>query len=204
MSDDWIDNTPDALRRAARTMLMEKQQSIYHHGDQASAVYRVLEGEVRLTRFSPQGAEIVLYRAREGDFFAEASISNNVYHCDAICTRSGSCLRLPVAALRHCLIDDPDFSMSWIATLSHNLRLQRSGQERLNLKSLRMRIIHYLLDRGKEGRLDLDQPLIRWAGELGSSHEALYRTLAKMEREGVLQRQGQTLTLLQAQADSPI
>jgi len=178
-------------------MDMGKGQRIFRLGDEVEAVYRVLDGEVCLTRFSPEGAEIVLYRAREGDFFAEASLFGTHYHCDAICTRSGRCLRLPAEALRHCLVNDPGFAMEWVAMLSRNIRRQRAAQERLGLKSLRMRVIHYLVDRGEEGRVKLDQPIIRWAVELGASHEALYRTLAEMEREGVLQRQGQTLILLQ-------
>lgn len=91
---------------------------------------------------------------------------------------------------------DSDFALEWIAIFSGCLRRQRAAQERGNLKSLRMRVIHYLVDLGKTGRVELDQPVIRWAAELGASHEALYRTLAEMEREGMLQRQGQTLTLL--------
>lgn len=182
-------------------MGMEKGQRIFSFGDAVDNVYRVLDGEVCLTRFSPGGTEIVLSRAREGEFFAEASLFGSRYHCNAICARSGNCLRLPVDALRHCLSSDPAFAMEWIATLSGNLRRQRAAQERLSLKSLRMRVIHYLVDRGKEGRVELDQPIIRWAAELGASHEALYRTLAEMEREGVLQRQGQTLTLVQQQSE---
>lgn len=204
LTDDWIGQTPDRLRLAARPMDIGKGQRIFRFGDKVDAVYRVLDGEVCLTRFSPEGAEIVLHRAREGDFFAEASLFGTQYHCDAICTRSGRCLRLPAEALRHCLANDPGFAMEWIATLSKNLRRQRAAQERLGLKSLRMRVIHYLVDRGKEGRVELDQPIIRWAVELGASHEALYRTLAEMEREGVLQRHGQTLTLLQRQPDPPV
>jgi len=204
LTDDWIGQTPDRLRLAARPMDIGKGQRIFRFGCKVDAVYRVLDGEVCLTRFSPEGAEIVLHRAREGDFFAEASLFGTQYHCDAICTRSGRCLRLPAEALRHCLANDPGFSMEWIATLSKNLRRQRAAQERLGLKSLRMRVIHYLVDRGKEGRVELDQPIIRWAVELGASHEALYRTLAEMEREGVLQRHGQTLTLLQRQPDPPV
>jgi len=127
----------------------------------------------------------------------EASLFGARYHCDAICTRAGRCLQLPANALRHCLTNNPNFAMEWIATLSRSLRRQRAAQERLGLKSLRMRVIHYLVDRGVEGRVELDQPILRWAVELGASHEALYRTLAEMEREGVLQRQGQTLTLSQ-------
>ncbi len=44
--------------------------------------------------------------------------------------------------------------------------------------------------------MTLDQPVIRWATELGVTHEALYRTLADMAREGVLRREGQTLILI--------
>ena len=204
MTADWTGQFPDALRLAAHPIDMGKGQRIFRFGDGADAVYRVLDGEVCLTRFSPEGAEIVLHRAREGDFFAEASLFGTHYHCDAICTRPGRCLRLPAAALRHCLSNDPDFAMEWIATLSGNLRRQRAAQERLGLKSLRMRVIHYLVDRGIEGRVKLDQPILRWAVELGASHAALYRTLAEMEREGILQRQGQTLTLTQRQSNSPI
>ena len=196
MAEDWIEQFLGTLRLAASRIDINKGQRIFHLGDEVDAVYRVLDGEVCLTRFSPEGAEIVLHRAREGDFFAEASLFGTQYHCDAICTRSGCCLRLPAEALRHCLANDPGFAMEWVATLSRNLRRQRAAQERLGLKSLRMRVIHYMVDRGKEGRVELDQPIIRWATELGASHEALYRTLAEMEREGILQRQGQTLILL--------
>ncbi|MDP2782599.1 Crp/Fnr family transcriptional regulator [Devosia sp.] len=204
MTEDWIEQFPDTLRLAARPLDIRKGQYIFRFGDEADAVYRVVEGEVCLTRFSPEGTEIVLHRAREGDFFAEASLFGTHYHCDAICTRPGRCLRLPAETLRHCLANDPGFAMEWIATLSRNLRRQRASQERLGLKSLRLRVIHYLVDRGKEGRVELDQPIIRWATELGASHEALYRTLAEMEREGILQRQGQTLTLMQRQPGSSI
>lgn len=204
MAEDWLEKFPDMLRQTARAMYMSKSQRIFRMGDKVDAVYLALEGEVCLTRFSPEGAEIILHRAREGGFFAEASLFGSRYHCDAICTRAGRYLQLPANALRHCLANDPGFAMEWIATLSRSLRRQRAAQERLGLKSLRMRVIHYLVDRGVEGRVELDQPIIRWAVELGASHEALYRTLAEMEREGILQRQGQTLTLLQKQLDTPV
>lgn len=204
LTDDWIRQAPDSLRQAAYPLDMGKGQTIFRFGDEVDAVYRVLEGEICLTRFSPEGAEIVLYRAREGAFLAEASLFANHYHCDAICSRSGRYLRLPADALRQCLASDSDFALKWIAILSGSLRKQRAAQERGNLKSLRMRVIHYLVDRGKAGRVDLDQPIIRWAAELGASHEALYRTLAEMEREGLLQRQGQTLTLLYPSQSAPL
>ena len=68
MSKDWIGQAPDALRLAAYPVDMGKGQPVFRFGDEVDAVYRVLEGEVCLTRFSPEGTEIVLYRACEGDF----------------------------------------------------------------------------------------------------------------------------------------
>lgn len=204
LTDDWIGQAPDRLRLAASPVEMSKGEPVFRFGDEVDAVYRVLEGEICLTRFSPEGTEIVLYRAREGDFLAEASLFATHYHCDAICSRSGRYLRLPADALRQSLSSNPDFALEWISILSGSLRKQRAAQERLNLKSLRMRVIHYLVDRGKEGRVELDQPVIRWAAELGASHEALYRTLAEMAREGLLQRQGQTLTLLYPAQGKPL
>lgn len=204
LTNDWIERAPDSLRQAVSSVEMEKGEWVFRYGDAVNAVYRVLKGEICLTRFSPEGSEIVLHRAREGDFLAEASLFASYYHCDAVCTRAGRYLRLPADAMRQCLASAPDFAMGWIATLSGCLRKQRASQERLNLKSLRMRVIHYLVDQGKAGRVELDQPVIRWAAELGASHEALYRTLAEMEREGLLQRQGQTLTLLFSAQGEPL
>ena len=195
LTDDWIRHAPDSLRQTAYPLDMGKGQVIFRIGDEVDAVYRVLEGEICLTRFSPEGTEIVLHRAREGDFLAEASLFATHYHCDAICSRSGRYLRLSADALRQLLANDADFALEWIATLSRSVRQQRAAQERLRLKSLRMRIIHYIEDRGEAGRVELDQPVNRWATELGASHEALYRTLAEMEREGLLLRQVQTLVL---------
>ena len=194
----------DTFLIAARVSGMDKGQAIFRAGDAADAVYRVIEGEVHLARRTPDGTEVILQRAREGDFFAEPSLFGTHYHCDAICARPGRYLHLPSDALRQRLSNDPDFAMEWIASLSRSLRKQRAAQERLALKSLRKRVVHYLVDCGEDGRGTLDQPVIRWAAELGASHEALYRTLAEMERDGVLQRRGQTLTLLQRQPDPPV
>lgn len=188
---------PDRLSAAARGLHLEPGQAVFRAGDAASAVYRVLAGEVHMLRRAPDGAEIVLQRARAGDFFAEASLFATHYHCDAVSVGASRCLCLPAESVRQCLGQDPEFALAWIASLSRSLRLQRAAQERLALKSTRARIVHYLVDRGDNGRVTLDQPLLRWATELGVSHEALYRTLAAMEKDGLLAREGATLALLE-------
>lgn len=187
---------PESLMQASQALRFDKNQAVFRTGDAADAVYRVMAGEVHLLRRAPDGSAIVIHRARAGDFFAEASLFGKRYHCDAVCVQAGRCLRLPADVLRQSLASEPDFALEWMAALSRNLRRQRAAQERMALKGTRARVVHYLVDHGEAGRVAFDQPLIRWAEELGVSHEALYRTLASMEKESVLARDGLTLRLL--------
>lgn len=189
---------PRDLLQASRALTFGAGRTVFRANDPAEAVYRVLSGEVHLQRYAPNGAIIVLQRARTGEFFAEASLFGKRYHCDAVCVQDCRCQRLPANAMRKVLRNDATFALVWIAAAARALRQQRAAQERLALKTTRDRVVHYLVDRGEDGRLTLDQPLIAWARELGVSHEALYRTLAAMEKAGVLTRHGATLALLPA------
>jgi CRP-like cAMP-binding protein len=189
-------NFPESLMQSSQLLHLERNQTVFRNGKVADAVFRVQAGEVHLLRYAPDGAAVVIHRARPGDFFAEASLFGKRYHCDAVCIKPSICLRLPANALRQALQEDPVLAMEWIATLSGNLRRQRSALERMALKGTRARIAHYLVDRGENGKITLDQPLIEWARELGVSHEALYRTLAAMEKDQSLLRGGNTLQLL--------
>jgi CRP/FNR family transcriptional regulator, dissimilatory nitrate respiration regulator len=187
---------PESLMQASQAIRFDKNQLVFQAGDEADAVYRVMAGEVHLLRHAPDASSIIIHRARVGDFFAEASLFGKRYHCDAVCVQPSRCLRLPADDLRQSLANDSGFAMEWMAALSRNLRRQRADQERMALKSTRARVVHFLVDRGEAGQVTFDQPLIRWAEELGVSHETMYRTLAGMEKDGVLSRDGLTLRLL--------
>ena len=64
------------------------------------------------------------------------------------------------------------------------------------MRSAEQRVIHAIESEGSGGRLQPHGTLKDWAAELGLTHEALYRTLAKMEAEGKLRTLGGTLMLL--------
>ena len=46
------------------------------------------------------------------------------------------------------------------------------------------RVLHFIECEGRDGKLELPSSRKAWAAELGLSHEALYRTLAQMEKAG--------------------
>lgn len=185
---------PDALQNVARTVEVKKGALLFRRGDKAKGVYWVKLGQVRLQRYAPDGSEIILHCAREGDYLAEASLSAKSYHCDALCTEAAELILLPSTALVACIRQDPDFAIAWTVALSHNLRAVRMRLERSGLKNARDRILHYLVSEGGEkGCVTLSQPMMSWAAELGIAHETLYRTLADLEKSGVIERHERTI-----------
>jgi len=185
---------PAGLRAACRVRAVSQGERIFRAGAAADAVFRMIEGEAQLLRAGPDGSEIVLQRARPGEYFAEASLFSDRYHCDARCAASGRLLVLPAEALRRALAREPAFATAWVHTLSRALRDARARCERLSLKRAGDRIVHFLANTsGKE--IELGQPLNAWARELGLTQEALYRALARLERAGILARRGRRLRL---------
>jgi CRP/FNR family transcriptional regulator, dissimilatory nitrate respiration regulator len=164
-------------------------EAVFLLGEPARAVYFLQEGEVHLQRHGPDGATVILHRARAGEFFAEASFGSDRYHCTAVCIRPSRVLALPAAALRERLESDPAFTVQWVSLLSAQLRRQRAAVERLQMKSAEERIRHHLLTEGQPpGEMHLECSLTHWAGMLGLTRETLYRTLARMENRGELRR----------------
>lgn len=157
-------------------------------GDRPKAMYFVLGGEIRLVRQSSSGGEIVLQRSRQG-FLAEASFDQRAYHCDAVAVIPTELLAIPRNQFSDAL-DDATFRQQWIRHLARELRRVRAQAERLSLKTARERILHFIETEGESGSIALTQSKKDWAAELGLTHEALYRALAHLQRDGELEVTG--------------
>jgi CRP-like cAMP-binding protein len=154
-------------------------------------------GAVRLVRYGRAGEEVVLHDASAGEFFAEASLDSSKYHCDALATEPTDLLQVPAVALRDLLENDKEFAHEWVGLLARQLRAARTRVERLSLKSAAERVRHLLVSEGRGSRcqVELRGTLKDLSRQLGLTHEVLYRTLATMEREGVIERKEGILRL---------
>ena len=187
---------PPALREAARLTECLAGATLFRQGGRPKAMYFVLDGEVRLLRRTRGGAEVVLQRSR-GGFFAEASLDSKAYHCDAVAAAACRLLAFPMDAYREALDRDAAFRNAWMALLAREVRRLRARCERLSLHGAADRIRHAIESEGTSGTLILVQSRKAWAAELGLSHEALYRALARLQAEGGLVVEGERLTLRQ-------
>lgn len=167
-------------------------ETVFRLGGRARHVYFLQHGRVLLHRFGPAGEEVVIHAAAAGEFFAEASLHSERYHCTATAAEPSRVAAIESAALRERIQADPAFAMQWVETVSRQLRRLRARVERLSLRSAAERVQHLLLTEG-QGTPPAYTPggtLRQLAAELGLTHEALYRTLSALERDGRIARRG--------------
>jgi CRP-like cAMP-binding protein len=161
-------------------------------------LYEVVSGVVRLLRVDRSGREVVLHRATAGETFAEASLYSTTYHCDAIASTDAVVRLYPKTGVLRSLEQNPKAARAFTAMLARQVMTLRTRLEQRNIQSARDRVRHYLaVQAGSDGRtVELVGTIKDLAGELGLTHEALYRTLADMQAKGEIERRPGTIKLL--------
>jgi CRP-like cAMP-binding protein len=192
-------NTQDWLPRSLRTSTIERRlaagQAVFHRSDRASGVYEIVSGKVRLTRVDAEGRELLLGIACPGDTFAEASLFSPIHCCTAVAMSKAVVRLYPKASLLAEFARNPQSTQAFAALLAHQVMDLRTRLERQNLHSARDRVRHYLATGAEAGTVVLPGTVKDLAGELGLSHEALYRTLSEMEEEGEIARSKGSISL---------
>ena len=174
----------------------KKHQTLFLTGERPHWMFFVVSGEVTLERTELQGEPVVLQRTRLG-FVSEASLKVAKYHCDALAIVDTTVIKVPAKELAVVLEQDPDFASRWIDMLNSEVKRLRFHCERLSLKSVKAKVLHLINTEGKNGKYKVTSGLKSLAGELGVTHEALYRTLAAMENEKTVRREEGLLSLIQ-------
>lgn len=130
-----------------------------------------------------------MHTVRPGELFAEASIFSARYHCDAIATQACEVLLYPKAELIRRLKEGRDDLWSFAAELAHRVQELRIRLEMRQIRSATERVLQSLRLRcAISGAWKVDGTLKQFAEEVGLTHEALYRALATLERNGRITR----------------
>jgi len=165
-------------------------EAVFRQGDATVAVYRVEQGRVRLVRHLEDGSSVALHVARAGDGFAEAALFSDVYHCDAVAEVDAVLTQAPKADLLAALEADPRASLAFARMLATQVRDLRARLELRNIRAAPERILAWLKLQasGTPPAVRLDRPWTEIAAEIGLTHEAIYRALAALERDGRIER----------------
>jgi CRP-like cAMP-binding protein len=186
---------PSTFHARCEAVRFPKNERIFLAGARPEWMFYVVSGEITLERTGLQGEPVVLQRTRQG-FVSEASLNSAKYHCDALSIIDTTVVKIPIQDLSAELDRDPAFASRWIDMLNSEVRRLRLHCERLCLKSVKDRVLHLINTEGQNGAYTAATGLKSLAGELGVTHEALYRTLATLEKAKIIQRGEGVLSLV--------
>jgi CRP-like cAMP-binding protein len=191
---DWL---PAAVRERSGVRELDAGEALFRQGDKAFAVFEIERGRLRMIRNTVAGHPIVLHTARPGKLFAEAALFAPSYHCDAVAAIATRVRIYPKRELLAAFRSDPASSERFMAVLAREILSLRARLEERNIRSARERVLHHLaLTAGADGRtMTLEGTLMDLAAEIGLTHEALYRTLAGLAKDGAIRKTGTGIAL---------
>lgn len=191
------DSLPPVLRAAATYRDLVAGQVLFHQRDQALAIFAVDIGRLRLVRYTSEGKLVVFGVARVGESFAESALFSDVYLCDAVVEVPSRVIVYPKQILLTVLRDQSDLAFDFMSRLVKKSQSLKVSLELRSIRAARERVLQYLLLAVQPGEttVNFDRPLKDIASELDLRPEVLYRTLARLEREGIITRSFRQITL---------
>ena len=184
-------------QQALEKRSLARNEVLFRQGDKVTAIYFVEAGRLRLERRTFDGRLLVLGTTPAGEFFVEAALFSDTFHCDAVATEPSQLRVYPKAAVLNALRTDPTSAMSFLTLMARQVMQLRQRLELMKVRSAKERVMLYLeLNAGSDGRtVNPRGQLQDIAGELGLTREALYRTLASLERASAIERTGDRILL---------
>lgn len=188
----------DELKSFITHRQLNVRETLFRRNEVAFALFAVEVGRIRLVRYLANGTEVCLHVSRVGESFAEAALFSEVYHCDAIADRPSRVAVYPKEAILQLMQSRPDAALSFTALLAKHVQSLRTQLELRNVHSARDRTLQYLFLLIEPGQsvIMFDRPLKDVATDIGLTHEAFYRALAQLKREGYIQQRRRQITLI--------
>jgi CRP/FNR family transcriptional regulator, cyclic AMP receptor protein len=187
----------EACIPAFREVKFEKGQALFVRGEQATALYLVAEGRVRLAVATEDGRELSFRHAIAGELLGEiAALDGGTRSADATALTAVIAYRLDRADFRKLWMTRPVLSERLIAFLCGRLR-DTSGQlESIALHPMHVRLARFFTiaigDRkpppGKRLALELGMSQGELALLLGASRPKINEALGKLEEVGAIRR----------------
>jgi len=187
------------LASIAHVRTIDRKDILFLEGEDGDTVYFLISGTVKLSRTSPDGKEAIIHFVQAGELFAEILFFvGGKYPVTA--TALDPCVLLGISAtgMRRLVRENPDFSIRLIGLLSRRLKYLVGQVEQLANADVRRRFLAWL-ERMVETRgttFELPVPKGELATLLGTTPETFSRLLKKLTDEGIIARDGKTLTVL--------
>jgi CRP/FNR family transcriptional regulator len=201
------DASLDELAALGRVSRYARKQRVFAEGEPYRGMFVVLSGLAVVYKLSAEGRMLILHVCRPGDLLAEVPLferSDAGYSAHARTTRPSEILFLPRERFVPFLRTHPEVAWEMLRGFAARMKEMSLQLEGVTLREVSSRLARYLLREieaaGAAGvaRPELTLPLAKGsvASYLGTVHETLSRTLARLVRDRVIAVDGPRITVL--------
>jgi len=191
----------DQILRIVQKKNFPKNYVIFAQDQEATGLYLIQKGSVKISRLSPNGKEVLLEILTSGKTFGESGLFGQGRHTDTgICNENCEIFILPKAGFKEILSSHPELYQSVIQSLCKWVDHLNTIIENINTPSAMERVTSYL----KKQQESQHNVLIHLSGKkhevammLGLRPETFSRTLAELEANGIIKMNHKQIQILQ-------
>jgi CRP/FNR family transcriptional regulator, cyclic AMP receptor protein len=193
----------DELAPHVRLLTRRNGQTIIDHQDEASDVFVVLDGSLRVELFSVNGREIILADVGKGALVGEfAALDDQPRSASVTATSDCTLASIPGPAFKQAVLSNPQ-TAEWITMrLIGQIRQLTERVFELNSLAVRSRLhcelLRLSLDNGVTDNTAIVSPSpthVQLANKIGTHREAVTRELQYLQTQGITAKSGRKLTI---------
>lgn len=181
----------------------KKRQIIYDEGDSVKGIWLLLSGKVKTTKMTEDGRELLTGIFEMDDFLAtNALFSDGVYLDSAVAIEDSHLVLFPNSQFEEFISLFPDVAEKFIRILSNQIREKEEHLMQLAYNSVRKRIAECLLKFYRQHGNSANSVTVsrnNLAAMTGTAQETVSRTLTDFSDEGLIEKQGGTIIILNEQ-----
>ena len=183
-----------------KTRLFKKGQIIHYEGDHATGIYLVISGKIKTIKMTEDGRELMTGIYQAEDFLGiNIILSNNTHNDTATALEDSYLCFFPKTQFDEMLRLYPDVAGKFIEILSNEIRKKDGDLLQLAYQSVRKRIAEAILRLYKQHEDGIDTLSISrddLAALSGTAAETVSRTLTEFKNEGLIEKKGSALKIL--------
>ncbi len=189
-----------ALERIAVPTALSAGETLFREGDDGDTLYAICAGSLEVSVLSSNGRKLVLDLVNAGNLIGEIAVFDPGVRTATVCART-DCALLSVSRkhLLDAFKDDPELALEIVGLISKRMRqLTEQLQEQVFLRlpeRLARKILHLTADQDPPAEV-LDFSHVELSEFIGTSREAVTKTLANWNQSGVVEMKRQQIRIL--------
>jgi CRP-like cAMP-binding protein/CheY-like chemotaxis protein len=183
-----------------KTRQFKKNQVIYYEGDKGNGLFLVLSGRVKTVKLAEDGRELMTGMFGADNYLGiQALLANEPFNDTATALEDSSLCLIPKDSLEKLLNLYPNVGKEFIKLLSNDIREKEEQLLQLAYNSVRKRLADAILRLNKQPGNENDEfKMTRedLASMAGMATETVSRTLSDFKDEGLIDKKGSTIHVL--------